>query len=401
MESPEKPRQQIKAFFDHTPDRRFPRLPDAPSDDAVRKYLISPNCPLNEIIVSDQNRKNFESLQLMCFSVLRKWDRNPRGNNFGLYCPPGQGKTYMMKKVAATLRIIFVFVQSPSIDSNYTLFEAIRTECEQYGCPLVSHKSPKGCDFFLPPMLVFFDEAHKLPLAMMKGGLLNAMEPDDSVMAVHEPGHRGNSFTVDCHNVCWSAATTDRGDLFDAFEQRLLNPIQWSPATLKELPVMVKAGLDRKLKEKEIEVEVPMEVCEIIATYQKIPRLAIHHFGMKVAQRKQFCPIDSWQKVCQDVAELLDLDDGGLSKRQIEILRALGQRPIAEDRLGNICGCRTKELQKFDLPGLSQYYDGGPFIGTVSGRGVCITEGGLRQLEKRGISHKGERVTVEYFEKKR
>jgi Holliday junction resolvasome RuvABC ATP-dependent DNA helicase subunit len=337
----------------------------------------------------------------MCFSVLQKWNRNPRGNNFGLYCPPGQGKTFIMKRIAATLKIIFVFVQSPSIDSNYALFEAIAAECKRFGNPVVAHKSPKGCDFYLPPMLVFFDEAHKLPIGMMKGGLLNAMEPDDCVMVVREPGQKGASFTVDCSNVCWCAATTDRGDLFDAFEQRLLNPIQWNPASPKELPMMVKAGLDRKLKDGEISIEAPLEACEMIAKYQKVPRLAIHRFGFKVVQQMEYSPSDSWEDACIAVAKMLNIDEGGLSKRQITLLTALGQRPIAEARLGDVCGCRTKELQKYELPGLQQYYEGGPFVSSVSGKGMCITASGLLQLDNRKIAHGGEKVTAEYFEARR
>lgn len=397
-------KQQEKfCFFDPTPNRIYPHLPPKPSDDEIRVHLARNNraCPLNEIIVSEANETNFRALNLMCFSVLRKWDRNPRGNNFGMYCPPGQGKTFIVKRVAKTLGIIFVFVQSPSIDSNFTLFETIRAECQRYGTPLVGHKSPKGADFTLPPMMVFFDEAHKLPMGMMKGGLLNAMEPDDCIMVVKEPGQKGVSFTVDCTDVCWCAATTDRGDLFDAFEQRLLNPIQWAPATEKELPAMIKAGLDAKRRDGEVTLDIPTAACELIAKYQKVPRLAIHRFGLKVVQQKEFDPNSSWEECCKRIADMLDIDDGGLTKRQVALLSALGQRPIAEDRLGNVVGCRTKELQKHELPGLQQYYDGGPFVSTISGKGMCITAAGLEQLDKRGIDHGGEKVTAEYFEARR
>jgi hypothetical protein len=222
-------KQQVRAFFAPNNPHLYPHLPPRPSDDDIRTFLARNNkhCPLNEIIVSEANESNFSALNLMCFSIMRRWDRNPRGNNFGLYCPPGQGKTFIVKRVAATLEIMFVFVQSPSIDSNYTLFETIRAEAQKFGTPIVADKSKgKKADFKLPPMLVFFDEAHKLSMSMMKGGLLNAMEPDDGIMVVKEPGIKGISFTVDCSNVCWIAATTDRGDMFDAFEQRLLNPIQ-------------------------------------------------------------------------------------------------------------------------------------------------------------------------------
>ena len=38
-------------------------------------------------------------------------------------------------------------------------------------------------------------------LKMMKGGLLNAMEPDDGLLQVRQPGVKGNSFIVDRKSV--------------------------------------------------------------------------------------------------------------------------------------------------------------------------------------------------------
>lgn len=394
-------KQEMRAFYDPTPERRHAHLPLKPSDDQIRTWLARNNqrLPLNQIIVSEENERHFRTMQLMTFSVLQKWNRNPRGNNFGMYCPPGQGKTFIVKRLAETWGVCFVFVQSPSIDSNYMLFEAICEAAKKYGTPIVPHK--KRADYTLPPMLIFFDEAHKLPMGMMKGSLLNAMEPDDAIMVVKQPGVKGSSFTVDCWNVCWCAATTDRGDLFDAFESRLTNPIQWAPATDKELPRMIKQGLDAKVKSEEISTSPPIEACEIIARYQKVPRLAIHGFGVKVVQQKQFSPSDTWEEAAESVAKMSGIDEGGLTKRQVSILTALGQRPIAEGRLGDICGCRLKEVQRYELPGLQQYHYGGPFIVSVSGKGMCITKAGLAQLEKRSIGHGGDRITAEYFEAKR
>jgi Holliday junction resolvasome RuvABC ATP-dependent DNA helicase subunit len=399
-------KQQMRGFFDPSPTRRHPHIPPKPADieGEVRVMLARNNkaCPLNRIIVGEANEDNFRKIHLMCFSILQKWNRNPRGNNFGLYCPPGQGKTFIYKRIAETLGICSVFVQSASIDSNYTLFEVICDAAKKYGTPIVPYKDkPSRGDYLLPPMFVFFDEAHKLPMSMMKGGLLNAMEPDDGIMQVKMPGQKGQTFSVDCWNVCWVAATTDRGDLFDAFESRITNPIQWAPATEKELPLMIKQGLDAKVDNDELSLRVPMEACEIIARYQKVPRLAIHGFGTKVVQQKQYSPSDSWEEACAAVAKMNGIDEFGLTKRQIILLTNLGQRPVAEGRLGAICGCRAKEVTKYELPGLQQYYDGGPFVVSVSGKGMCITKSGLEELDKRGIAHNGDRVTAEYIEERR
>lgn len=394
--------QEMRAYFDWTEDRSFPHLPPPPSDDDIRMSLArnNANCPLNQIIVGRDNEKAFSLLTLMSFSVLKRFNRSARGNNFGIYCPPGQGKTFIVKRLAETWEIIFVFVQSPVLDSNYTLFEIIRSKAEEFGTPVVPHKTSRA-DFTLPPMLIFFDEAHKLGMNMMKGSLLNAMEPDDAIMVVRPPGRSGTTFSVDCHNVCWAAATTDKGDLFDAFASRLGTSIQWAPATEAELPLMIQQGLDRKVRDGELHLSPPLEACEIIARYQKTPRLAIHSFGVKVVQRKQFSPRESWQESCEEVARMIGLHECGLTLRQIAILKALGQRPIAEGRLGDVCGCRLKEVQRYELPGLAQYYNGGPYVVSVSGRGMAITRAGLRKLEEIGVAHGGDKVTAEHFEERR
>jgi Holliday junction resolvasome RuvABC ATP-dependent DNA helicase subunit len=389
--------QEMKAFFDPTAGREYPGLPARPTEAEVNDYMRQ--SALKRIIVGPQNKTNFKLIELTAFSILNKWNRNPRGNNFAIYCPPGQGKSFIVKQIASTLNIIFVFVQSASIDNLYTLFEQIKEECAKYGTPIQKHKTDRA-DYLLPPMIIFFDEAHKLPMALMKAGLLNAMEPDDCIMVVREP-RTANSFKVDCWNVLWAAATTDRGDLFDAFEQRLVNPIKWAPATVDELPVIIKAGLDAKLEHGELNIECPTEACKLIPSYQKVPRLAIHRFGNKMVQLKQKEPGMSWEACCVSVSEMLGLDRFGMTRAQLALLQALGQRPIAEARLGNVCGCRAKEVSKYELPGLQQYYDGGPFVSSVSGRGMCITKSGLEQLNIRGITHEGERITAEYFEEKR
>jgi hypothetical protein len=401
----QEPEQQQMHYFFADPDGEHPEFGPPPTDDEIRVALAENNtkCPLNRIIVGEDNRNNMKNIRtLMCFPILKRYNHCPKGHNFGLYCPPGQGKTFIYKRIAETLGIISVFVQSASIDNNFTLFETIRKSAAEQGYPIVPYKT-EYADFTLPPMLIFFDEAHKLPMAMMKGGLLNAMEPDDAIMEVRMPGKKGETFRVDCDNVCWCAATTDRGDLFDAFEQRLLNPIQWEPATEEVLPHMIKQGLDAKAKTGEINLEVPLEACQIMARYQKVPRMAIHRFGTKVAHWKDYSPSDSWEEACLEVAKIMTIDEGGLTKQQVEILRLLGDRPCAEKRLPDLLGSgkRLKEIQKYELPGLQQYYDGGPFIRSISGIGMCITRAGLLQLENRGIRHNGEKVTAEYIESRR
>lgn len=394
--------QRQNVFFDPTPERRHRHLAAPPTDDEIRLSLSENNarCDLNRIIVSTANEGNIRTLRRFLFTMYKRFNRSPRGCSFGIYCPPGQGKTFIVKRFAETAGLPFVFVQSTMLDSTYMLFELMQEACVKAGTPLVPMKT-KHADYTAPPMLVFFDEAHTLNRTLMKGGLLNAMEPDDAFMVCKFPGTKGQQFIVDCKDVGWIAATTERGDLFDAFESRLPTPIEWVPASEAELPVIVKAGLDAKVKAKECPFAPTLDVCELICKYQKVPRLAIHGFGVKVIQQKDFMPSDTWEEACKTVANDIGLDEWGMTTRQVAIMSALGQRPIAEGRLPEVARCRINQVKRFELPGLMNYYNGGPFVVSVTGRGMCISRAGLAELDKRRIHHKGERITAEYFESKR
>lgn len=382
--------------------RRFFNEANKPSEEELTRYFSRSNkaCPLNKVIVSKANEGNFRILNRFAMAALRDPFHSCRGFNFAIYSPPGQGKTFIVKKWAETIGIPFVFIQSSSIKSNYHLFVQIKKECEKSGTPIVPHKTAKS-DFTLPPAIVLFDEAHEMNSEMQRAGLLNPMEPDDGIMTVIEPGQNGETFLVDCRNICWIAATTDPADLFDAFRSRFLNQIEWAPATSDELPPIIKAGLDEKLRSGLLNMTPPMEICQLIAKYQSVPRPAIHSFGTQVVLQKQSEPSMSWENCCKMVAVDLGIDDEGFTKRQIMILQALGQRPVAKARLGDICQCRTAQIESMELPGLVQYSNGGPFCLSVSGKGMCITEAGLRKLDSRGIKHNGKKVTAEFFESKR
>ena len=395
--------QKQTPFFDFTDDRSMPHLPPKPTDDDIRTALAHNNraCPLNDVVVSEANEGNMRNLRRFAFSAYRRMNRSCRGCNFGIYSPPGQGKTFVVKKFAETIGIPFVFVQSPALESTYMLFEQISEACAKAGTPLMQLEGDKDRDFYLPPCIVFFDEAHELKSGMMKGSLLNAMEPNDAMLVIKQPGTKGEILRVDCWEVCWIAATTDRGDIFDAFDSRLSTAIEWHPAESDELTQIVKAGLQGKVDSGELPFCPPDNICSLISNYQKVPRLAIHGFGTKVVQQKLFMPSCSWRECCQIVANDIGLNDFGFTQKQVTILTALGQRPIAEARLADIARCRVAQVKKYELPGLMQYNAGGPYVISVSGKGMCITKAGLKKLDEMGVEHNGVKISAEHFESKR
>lgn len=392
--------QRQLVFFAPNSSEAYSDFPPRPTDDEITVMLArNGSSPLNKIIVSPQNEGNFRILQRFCFTAYGRFNRSCRGLSFGIYCPPGQGKTFIVKKFAETIELPFVFVQSSGLKDTYDLFQQISKVLEESEIPLEPHKDANH-DYILPPCIVFFDEAHEIKSELQRGALLNPMDPDDGIMHIKEPGSN-QMFRVDCKQVCWIAATTDPADLFDAFRMRFLNSIEWVPAGTDEIPEIIHAGLQEKFNKKEIRFVPTLEQCKVIARYQTIPRLAIHGFGTQAVIEQTMHPTYEWEDVCLSVAKDLQIDEWGMTKRQVQILSALGQRPIAKARLGDICRCRVSQVESMELPGLMQYNNGGPFCVSITGRGMCITEAGQRELDKRGVSHVGRKVTAEYFESKR
>jgi len=407
-----------KVFFDDTASREMPYLPLPPTEEQIRVALSqnSKGCPLNDVIVSPQNEGNMRTLRRFAFTAMKRASRSCRGCNFGIYSGSGQGKTYIVKQFAKTIGIPFVFIQSASITDTWSLFEQIRTAVDKHEfrgdtlhVPTGNTKFPKivewhddtlGTDYTIPPCIVFFDEAHLIPKKMMQGGLLNAMEHNDGIMAIRPAGIKADLLTVNMRNVCWIAATTERGRLFDAMENRLGTAIEWQPATVDEVAAIVKLRINQYVADGELSFGMPDEAYEYVAKYRRIPREAIS-FAQKVVQQKDMMPSDTWQDAVDRVAKDIGIDEHGFTLKQVAILSALGQRPIAESRLAGVAKCRDEQVQRFELPYLMAYDNGGPLVVVVSGKGMAITEAGLRELERRGLPHKGKRITAEHFESRR
>lgn len=396
--------QWQKVFWDATSDRRLVTLPLAPTEGDIRYLVGSTNTqsPLNKIIYGEENEGNMRILRRFAFTAMKRNNHNCRGCNFGIYAQSGQGKTYVVKQFAKMVGIPFVFVQSTAISDTARLFDMI---CEEFNrfedgrLPIVPYKPMEitKADYTLPPMIVFFDEAHALPKKMMTGGLLNAMEADDGHMIVK---HGSGSVLVDCKNVCWIVATTEKGKLFDAFANRLSTDIEWCSAEPEQVSLIVKQKMDARLEEGEIPFTMPLEACLVAARYRRVPREAIN-FSLKMIQQVDMVPSDSWQESADKVAVEIGLDQWGFSEKQVVILSALGQRPIAENRLATVAKCRIEQVARYELPMLMDYSNGGPLIISLSGRGMCITQSGLGELDKRNINHNGNHITAEYFEKRR
>jgi Holliday junction resolvasome RuvABC ATP-dependent DNA helicase subunit len=184
--------------------------------------------------------------------------------------------------------------------------------------------------------------------------------------------------TVNCYNVCWMLATTDEGTLFDAFRTRF-SPVNLTYLTKAEIAKII--GLANP--------DFDEEVCKLVARYNgRIPRKALE-FARYMKMVRNMNPSRSWADVAAEVASDEGIDEFGMPKQHLMILKALGQAPIAKNRLMNVVGVKNEELERFIMPQLLTATEDMPAVVVVTNKGYTITAAGLAELDKRGIKHNG------------
>jgi len=361
-------------------------FPSKPSEQEINDHLADPNTPLNKVITSEANEGNIRTLKTFAFNAFGLPNHSCRGMSFAIYASSGQGKTYIVRQFAETIGIPFVFVQSDALSSTYNLFQLI---CETFAKKGIRIVEVAPNEYQIPPCILFFDEAHALSKSLMQGGLLNGMEYGDGWMKITTgTGKNTKTFKVDCREICWVGATTEEGKLFDAFAQRLGTTLLWHPAGPKEIAEIIKLN----------NPSFPEEACEAVAHYRKVPRLAKDFARVMEMTKAQYAC--DWQEAARHVADNLGLDEFGMARREVKILEALGQRPISKANLPRVAGCKMEALETIILPPLMAAIGDGPFVVSTH-KGMTLTKAGLSELDRRGISHAGEQVTVEYMDEKR
>lgn len=334
-----------------------------------RRWIVSPDnphYPLNKFV---GNKEAIKRVSRAIFSALGKENRDCSEYSFALCGPASTGKTYLAKLFAEVLKIPFVSIEPQSIESVQDIFAEIERVCaEDKRISLVEYP---GGRYTLPPMIVFIDEVHNLKNSVVQG-LLKATEPNDRIM-VTEKGYE-----VRTDKVCWMIATTDRGDLFDAFDTRFqkVNLQLYSTREMAQIVKMNNPDFDE-------------EVCLLVAKYNsQVPREALA-FARDMRVEKEMSGIDSWEEVAKVVAKDHGIDEFGMTMSRVEILRTLGQGAVSAAQLPFVVHVKPEELRKFILPPLmSRTPDQEPMV-TVSPRGYAITKAGLEELDKRSIPNRG------------
>lgn len=325
----------------------------------------NPKSPFSNFIGNEQA---IRKLQAAAFTALGRDNHMQRELSFAIFGPASSGKTTIARIYAETVCLPLVEISPKSIKTTDDIFNFIESTLNRTPTPLVEIGSGT---YFLPPIVIFIDEVHALSKSVVNG-LLKATEHKDAVL-ITESGK-----IVDCHKVTWIIATTDEGKLFDAFRTRF-SPIMLKYLSKSDVAKIVKLN----------NPDLSEDVCMLVSHYNsRIPRKALE-FARYMRMIKEMNPDDSWEEVASKVAFDEGIDEYGMHEIHLKILKALGQGPIARNRISFVAGRKDEEVEKNILPWLLTETDDQPALVSVSSRGYVITKEGLQELEKRGIPHNG------------
>lgn len=335
-----------------------------------RRRLVSPGNPGFELNSFIGNEEAVRRLSRAVFSALGKDNRDCSDYSFALCGPASTGKTHLAKLFARSVGIPFVVIEPQSVRRVHDVFEEMEKACVDFkghDLSLVSHDGV----FYPPAMVVFIDEVHNLRNGVVQG-LLKATEPNDRVMVTEE------GCVVRTDRVCWMIATTDRGDLFDAFDTRF-QKVNLRLYSREEMARIIRMN----------NPDWGPDVCRIVAKYNsQVPREALA-FARDMRVEHEIRGDLSWEEVAASVARDHEIDEHGMTFKRVDVLRALGQSPVSSSQLPFVIHVKEDELRKFIMPPLmSRTPDTAPLV-TVSSRGYTITMAGLAELDKRGIPHRG------------
>lgn len=358
-------KQKQRVFF----GERDPWGAAAPTADERRELVQGKTSPFSKFI---GNEKSLRKLQTAAYKALGQFNHMMRDLAFAIFGPSSAGKTTLARLYAETVELPFVEISPKAVKSVDDVFKEIKRVMEAEGLPL--QEVLRRNHYILPPVVILIDEVHALTDGVVQG-LLKATEFNDALMAT-ESGKTVNTF-----NVTWIIATTDEGKLFDAFRTR------FSPVVLKYLN---KADVAKVVKM--ANPDLTDEVCALVAHYNsRITRKALE-FARYMRLVKDMQVGMTWEAVAKQVAEDEGIDSFGMQDVHLKILRALGQGPIARNRISLVAGRKDEEVERFILPWLLTETDDQPALITVTAKGFTITEAGLAELEKRGIAHKGSKA---------
>jgi Holliday junction resolvasome RuvABC ATP-dependent DNA helicase subunit len=348
----------------------------APSKE-LRKAWCDPAWDTNPFHNFIGNEHAVRRLCRAAFKAMERYNRLCNDHAFALLGPSSTGKTTLARMFGKLIDLPFVEISAPSISSVTDIAAKIAEVCENTFVPdgngnnhsLELEEMGEGTrQFLIPPLIVFIDEVHALP-KKVEQGLLKAIAPNDHMLET-EGGYHFNTI-----NVCWLIATTDRGSLANAFDNRF-SKIHLNLYSLDEIAQIV--GVHNP--------DWDSNVCQLVAKFGgHVPREALAFAKEMLLENEMHG--GTWEEVVDIVAEENGIDKFGMTIQRLAILTALGQGAISKARLGGIANCEEAELNRFIMPALlASTSDQQPLV-RVTGRGFAITKEGVAELDRRGISY--------------
>jgi Holliday junction resolvasome RuvABC ATP-dependent DNA helicase subunit len=363
--------QPIRMFFG--PAYGLGKNYPAPSFEQ-KEQMLNVNSPLAEFI---GNNIAVDKLKRVIFSAYDHPLHLCRELFFAFLGPSSTGKTTLARLYAKCLKLPFVEISPKACPTVQDLFLQIKESIESQG--LMLKENPRCLrdikpDYFLPPCVILIDEVHALSNGVVQG-LLKATEYNDSTL-VTEKGTR-----IDCSRVSWNVATTDIGQLFDAFRIRFV-PVELTYLTQKEISQVVKNNNPELANEQ--------NVCDLVAHYcPRVPRTALA-FAREMKLEKRMKPKTPWEEVAKTIAKGNNIDEFGMHNKHVQILKILSNGSVSSKRLADKVGVKLEELERIWVPFLQIESEDFPSLITTTSKGYDLTSAGIKELAKRGIVVKNE-----------
>ena len=345
-------------------------LPKAPTLEEIRACFESPIHPFNAYnkIVGQETAK--KKLRRVTIDAYLKIDHNCGDCNFLVTGPSSVGKTTIVRAFADSVRLPFIEVSPRALETIDDLLGFITHVLGNRKPPLNLVPTIRANFYELPPCIIFIDEAHALR-KNLQNELLKAVERHDRSF-ITEAGE-----TISTKNVCWFFATTEVGDLFGPLLNRFTE-INLKPYTKHEVAKIVQMNFP----------DLTEEICKTVAHFEsKVTRRALA-FATELMRELQQRPEIPLQKLAAELAEENDVDQHGMEKRHLHILKLVSVRAIPKDRLALNLHVTKEELERLIVPPLLLDTEDAPALLTVTGKGYEITQAGAKELQKRGIECK-------------
>lgn len=332
-----------------------------------KQRIVNENSPLMAFIGNDDA---IPKLKRVIFSALEHPLHLCRELFFAFLGPPSTGKTTLAGLYAKCLNLPFVELSPKACPTVQDLFLQIKESLELQDLPLKENPRclrPFKPDYFLPPCIIFIDEVHALSNTVVQG-LLKATEYNDSTL-VTEKGIR-----IDCSRVSWNVATTDVGQLFDAFRNRFMS-VELKYLTKKEVAKVIQNNNS----------ELTMAACDLVAHYcPRIPRTALA-FAREMKLEKKMNPHKPWEEVAKIIAKGNNIDEFGMHNKYVQILKILAGGSVSGKRLADKIGVKLEELESIWIPFLQIESEDFPSLITTTSKGYSLTIAGVKELAKRKI----------------